>query len=210
MRPDRDTPPDHEGDPRHRGRDRVRSLREHTLRVSRTFPAAASSRSGRARWTSVAVIAVAAVSTSVGCSESRPQTAPASTRTPTTKADTVRTSPPPDARAGARVFETTCKKCHTVEVRGWIDDRVSLRALRPSYSTTVDKVTNGGAAMPAFRGKLSEQDIVNVAAFVSRVASRRRAHARPKTAFDYLRSWRRLNRQELAQRARAARRAEGG
>jgi mono/diheme cytochrome c family protein len=210
MRPDRDTPPDYEGDPR-RGRDRVRSLREHTLRVPRTFPAAASCRGGKARWTSIAVIAVAAVSASLGCSESGPQAAP-STRTPTTRADTVRTSPAPDARAGARVFETTCKKCHTVEVRGWIDDRVSLRALRPSYSTTVDKVTNGGAAMPAFGGKLSEQDIVNVAAFVSRAASRRRAraHARPKTAFDYLRSWRRLNRQELAQRARAARRAEGG
>ncbi len=111
-------------------------------------------------------------------------------------------SPTPDARAGAVVFATTCKKCHTVNTRRWIDDRVSLAALHPSYATTVDKVTNGGAAMPAFRGKLSKQDIVNVAAFVSSVVSRRRAGTRDRTAFDYLRSRQRAH--------RTARRAEGG
>jgi mono/diheme cytochrome c family protein len=32
------------------------------------------------------------------------------------------------------------------------------------------QVTNGGAAMPAFKGTLSDADIANVAAYVSSVA----------------------------------------
>jgi cytochrome c6 len=185
MRRDRDTPPDREGDPRHRGRDRVRSLREHKLRVSRTFPADGSCRSGKTRWTSIAVIILAAMSAAVGCSESGRQAA--TTGTTRTTRDAVRPTDAPDPRAGRRIFVATCKRCHTLKLkpRAWQDDRISLAALHPSYSTTVEEVTNGGIAMPSFKGKLSKQEINNLAAFVSRVAARRGARGRDETAFDY-------------------------
>lgn len=80
----------------------------------------------------------------------------------------------PDAHAGRRVFLTTCKECHTLTPGDWREDKLSLADLRPSYSTTREKVTNGGAAMPAFKRKLSEQEIRNVAAFVAKVTGRGR------------------------------------
>ena len=81
----------------------------------------------------------------------------------------------PDARAGKRVFATACKKCHTLTPGDWAHDKVSLADLQPSYWTTREKVTNGGAAMPAFKAKLSEREIRNVAAFVAKVAARKAA-----------------------------------
>jgi mono/diheme cytochrome c family protein len=81
----------------------------------------------------------------------------------------------PDARAGKRVFTTVCGKCHTLTPGDWAHDKISLADLQPSYWTTREKVTNGGAAMPAFKAKLSEREIRNVAAFVARVAARKAA-----------------------------------
>ena len=83
-------------------------------------------------------------------------------------AEPVATAGAPDAGAGRRVFLGTCKKCHTLTSGDWRDDKLSLADLRPSYSTVRDKVTSGGVAMPAFKGKLSEQEIRNVAAFVAK------------------------------------------
>lgn len=90
-----------------------------------------------------------------------------------TKAEAVVTAGAPDARAGRRVFQAACKKCHTLTRGYWPADKLSLADLRPSYSTTRDKVTNGGVAMPSFKRKLSEQQIRDVAAFVAKVTARR-------------------------------------
>jgi mono/diheme cytochrome c family protein len=68
-----------------------------------------------------------------------------------------------------------CQKCHTLTPGDWAHDKLSLADLQPSYWTTREKVTNGGAAMPAFKTKLSEREIRNVAAFVARVAARKAA-----------------------------------
>jgi cytochrome c6 len=86
--------------------------------------------------------------------------------------EAITTAAAPDAGAGRRVFLTTCTKCHTLGRGDWRGDKLSLADLRPSYSTTRDKVTNGGVAMPAFKRKLSEQEIRDVAAFVAKVTAR--------------------------------------
>ncbi len=85
--------------------------------------------------------------------------------------EAVVTAGAPDARAGRRIFLTTCKECHTLTPGDWREDKLSLADLRPSYWTTREKVTNGGAAMPAFKRKLSEQEIRDVAAFVAKVTA---------------------------------------
>jgi cytochrome c553 len=46
----------------------------------------------------------------------------------------------------------------------------NLDETMPSYALIVDRVTNGKGGMPAFSSSLSEQDIQNVAAYISEVA----------------------------------------
>ena len=61
-----------------------------------------------------------------------------------------------------------CGGCHTFEAAGStgtvgpnLDDQA------PAFETVVSMVTNGGGPMPAFGDQLSEQEIRDVAAFVS-------------------------------------------
>ena len=46
----------------------------------------------------------------------------------------------------------------------------NLDETRPSYDKVVERVTNGLGIMPSFEGKLTEQQIQDVAAYVSSVA----------------------------------------
>jgi mono/diheme cytochrome c family protein len=78
-----------------------------------------------------------------------------------------------DTRAGRRIFRTVCSRCHALQPGDWTGNRVNLTALQPTYETTVAKVTRGGIAMPSFSGTLSKRQIRDVAAFVSRTATRR-------------------------------------
>ena len=61
-----------------------------------------------------------------------------------------------------------CGGCHTFAAAG-SNGAVgpNLDDLSPSFDTVVAQVTNGGGAMPAFKDELSEQEIRDVAAFVS-------------------------------------------
>jgi len=43
----------------------------------------------------------------------------------------------------------------------------NLDQLKPSYDAVVAQVTNGGGAMPPFKDTLTEQQIKDVAAYVS-------------------------------------------
>jgi sulfite dehydrogenase len=43
----------------------------------------------------------------------------------------------------------------------------NLDDAKPSFELAVDRVTNGQGAMPSFSGSLSEQQIADVAAYVS-------------------------------------------
>ena len=122
-------------------------------------------------------VAAAGVGTSLGCSvdagEESAGTQTTGVRTVTVTETVVRTVVTPDARAGRRVFEAACSRCHALEPGDWRGNKVNLTALQPTYRTTVQKVTRGGIAMPSFAGTLSKREIRDVATFVSREAARR-------------------------------------
>jgi cytochrome c oxidase subunit 1 len=71
--------------------------------------------------------------------------------------------------AGKSVFESAgCANCHTLaaaNATGTIGP--NLDQAKPSRSLVVQRVTNGGGAMPSFKGQLSPQQIQAVAAFVA-------------------------------------------
>ena len=48
----------------------------------------------------------------------------------------------------------------------------NLDAVKPSRELVVDRVTNGQGVMPSFKGKLSPQQIEEVAGYVSSVAGK--------------------------------------
>jgi mono/diheme cytochrome c family protein len=74
-----------------------------------------------------------------------------------------------NAAAGGRVFaDSGCGGCHTLnaaQASGQVGP--NLDALRPSYEQVRAKVEQGGGVMPSFRGKLSPEQIRDVAAFVA-------------------------------------------
>jgi mono/diheme cytochrome c family protein len=78
-----------------------------------------------------------------------------------------------DPVAGEEVFlgSAGCIGCHTLndaEASGSVGP--NLDAAKPSYDKVVTQVTNGGGVMPPFKDTLSEQQIQDVAAYVSSVA----------------------------------------
>jgi cytochrome c6 len=77
-----------------------------------------------------------------------------------------------NAEAGKQVFaDAGCGGCHTLEAAGATGTRApNLDERKPSFEEAVEQVTNGGGGMPAFKDKLSEQEIADVAAFVSESA----------------------------------------
>lgn len=87
-------------------------------------------------------------------------------------------APPPgeatgDAAAGKEVFtgDAACASCHTLADAGATGSiGPNLDAAKPPYELVVDRVTNGMGAMPSFADSLSEQQIQDVAAYVSSVA----------------------------------------
>ncbi len=74
-----------------------------------------------------------------------------------------------DAVNGKAVFASAgCGSCHTYSKAGSSGSiGPNLDDLAPSFDTVVRQVTNGGGAMPSFKDQLSEQEIRDVAAFVS-------------------------------------------
>jgi mono/diheme cytochrome c family protein len=74
-----------------------------------------------------------------------------------------------DAAAGKEVFASAgCGGCHTFSAAGSTGSvGPNLDDASPSYDKVVTQVTNGGGAMPSFKGDLTEQQIQDVAAFVS-------------------------------------------
>ena len=82
------------------------------------------------------------------------------------------TAPGGDATAGKAVFGSAgCATCHTLADAG-ASGQVgpNLDEAKPPAELVVDRVTHGKGAMPSFEGQLSEEQIANVAAYVSSVA----------------------------------------
>ena len=70
---------------------------------------------------------------------------------------------------GARLFnEAGCAGCHSLTAAG-ARARVGpdLDSVQPNYATVAQQVRDGGGGMPAFADKLSENDIAEIASFVS-------------------------------------------
>ncbi|HEU4449825.1 MAG TPA: cytochrome c [Gaiellaceae bacterium] len=74
-----------------------------------------------------------------------------------------------DAAAGADVFASAgCGSCHTFEDAGTTGTvGPSLDDSSASFDQAVEQITNGGGGMPPYEGQLSDQEIADVAAYVT-------------------------------------------
>ena len=89
---------------------------------------------------------------------------PKATAAPTTPAFKLKGDP----TAGAKIYVSSgCGSCHTLAAAhstGTIGP--NLDQLKPDYLHVTAQVTNGGAIMPAFKGRLTPQQIADVSAYV--------------------------------------------
>lgn len=95
--------------------------------------------------------------------------------TETTETETTVTTPvvEGDPVAGKAVFlgASACGGCHTLADAGASGTvGPNLDEAMPDNELVLDRVTNGQGAMPSFSSSLSEQQIADVAAYVSSVA----------------------------------------
>ena len=102
-------------------------------------------------------------------------TATETTETETTATETTETTPAleGDPVAGKEVFlgASACGGCHTLADAGTSGAvGPNLDESKPSYDLALDRVTNGQGGMPSFSSTLSEQQIADVAAYVSSAA----------------------------------------
>jgi mono/diheme cytochrome c family protein len=73
-----------------------------------------------------------------------------------------------DAEAGKTVFAEQCSVCHGSHGHGGNGGPdLTTMPLAQTEEGAIEQVTNGGGGMPAFEGTLSEEEIANVAAYVS-------------------------------------------
>jgi cbb3-type cytochrome c oxidase subunit III len=74
---------------------------------------------------------------------------------------------------GKTIFTTECASCHTLKAAGTTGTiGPNLDQLKPALPIIQRQVTNGGAIMPAFKGKLSPAQITAVAKYVASVAGK--------------------------------------
>lgn len=74
---------------------------------------------------------------------------------------------------GAQLFTQNCANCHTLAAAG-ANGQVgpNLDDLRPGPDLVKTQTENGGGAMPAFKGKLSPEQIQAIADYVSENAGK--------------------------------------
>jgi len=91
-------------------------------------------------------------------------TAPAATTT----AATTTPATQGDATAGKAVFASAgCSGCHTLKAAGATGTvGPNLDQLKPPLARIVLQINKGGGPMPAFKGKLTDKQIQDVAAFI--------------------------------------------
>jgi mono/diheme cytochrome c family protein len=81
------------------------------------------------------------------------------------------TTTQPATAQGKQLFTDNCAGCHTLADAGATGKNApNLDELMPSLEQVRRQVTNGGGGMPAFRDKLSEEEIAAVAEYVSQAA----------------------------------------
>jgi mono/diheme cytochrome c family protein len=74
-----------------------------------------------------------------------------------------------DPANGKEIFSAQgCGSCHTLSDAGTSGTiGPNLDDSKPAFELVVDRVTNGSGAMPSFQDKLSEDEINDVAAYVT-------------------------------------------
>jgi cbb3-type cytochrome c oxidase subunit III len=74
---------------------------------------------------------------------------------------------------GKKIFQAECASCHTLAAAGTHGTiGPNLDQLKPPEPIVERQVTNGGAVMPAFKGKLSPAQITAVAKYVASSAGK--------------------------------------
>jgi cbb3-type cytochrome c oxidase subunit III len=74
---------------------------------------------------------------------------------------------------GKKIFSAECSSCHTLKAAGATGTvGPNLDQLKPSKPIVQHQVEVGGGVMPAFKGKLTDQQIDAVATFVSSSAGK--------------------------------------
>ncbi|OKH28775.1 cytochrome c6 PetJ [Chroogloeocystis siderophila] len=82
-----------------------------------------------------------------------------------------------DAASGAKIFSTNCAACHmggrnvVVAQKTLKQDALEKYSMN-SMEAIIHQVQNGKNAMPAFKGRLSDQQIEDVAAYVLEQAAK--------------------------------------
>jgi mono/diheme cytochrome c family protein len=76
--------------------------------------------------------------------------------------------PAPSGGGAQQLFVDNCGNCHTLAAAG-TSGKVGpdLDQLRPGVDLLKAQVANGGGGMPAFKGKLSDEQIQQIADYVS-------------------------------------------
>jgi mono/diheme cytochrome c family protein len=74
---------------------------------------------------------------------------------------------------GEKLFSDNCASCHTLAAAG-ASGKVGpdLDQLRPGPQLVTTQVNNGGGAMPAFKGKLTDAQIKELADYVAENAGK--------------------------------------
>jgi len=107
-----------------------------------------------------------------GTQETEEETHAAETGGGATEGEATTEAPTGDAAAGKQVFESAgCVACHTLADAGSTGTvGPNLDDAKPPATLVVTRVTDGAGAMPSFKDKLTEQQIQDVAAYVSSAA----------------------------------------
>jgi mono/diheme cytochrome c family protein len=77
-------------------------------------------------------------------------------------------TPPATAGGGEKLFSDNCANCHALAAAG-ASGKVGpdLDQLKPGPDLLKAQITNGGAGMPAFGGKLSAEQIQELSDYVA-------------------------------------------
>ncbi len=75
---------------------------------------------------------------------------------------------PPPAAGGQQLFTDNCASCHALaaaDANGQVGP--DLDQVRPGPDLVAAQVANGGGGMPAFKGRLSDEQIQQIADYVA-------------------------------------------
>ena len=109
-----------------------------------------------------------------GTQETEEETHAAETGGGATEGGATTEAPTGDAAAGKQVFESAgCVACHTLADAGSTGTvGPNLDDAKPPATLVVTRVTDGAGAMPSFKGKLTDEQIKELADYVSENAGK--------------------------------------